>query len=47
MQSARLCGCTRGAEYGHVAAFVAWFAGYVLLQVSVLRMASDRVSRAT
>ena len=33
-------------EYGHVAAFAAWFAGYVLLQVSVLRSA-DRVSPAT
>jgi hypothetical protein len=33
-------------EYGHVAAFAAWFAGYVLLQLSVLRPASDRVSRA-
>jgi hypothetical protein len=38
----RLC----AAEYGHVAASAAWFAGYVLLQVSVLRSA-DRVSPAT
>jgi hypothetical protein len=29
-------------EYGHVAAFAAWFAGYCLLQLSVLR--SDRVN---
>ena len=32
-------------EYGHVAAFAAWFAGYCLLQRSVLT--SDRVSPPT